>query len=371
MAGRLPHWGSLDGLRGVAVVAVMIYHFKARAFNAGYLGVDVFFVLSGFLITTLLLGETAAYGAVHLKHFYARRALRLFPALCGVILVSLAAALLWSSAPWSRATITGIPFVILYVGNWVRAFDPNPSSLGLLGHTWSLAVEEQFYLLWPVAFIVLLKISGRVRIGVVLLAMAAGVMAYRAALIAHGVSIDRISNGFDTHCDGLLLGCALAFLLTSAPTIAWLHPYRTPIRVAGSLGAAALLLFMALGTSRDPTIYGIGMSFAAIATFVIVLAVMTAGFPGCYLLETRLAVWIGRRSYGLYLWHYPVFLMWSFQGSAKAKAVEFAAAFAVSVVLAALSYRFIELPFLRQKRRFQREEAVPATLTHAEPGRLV
>src|SRR6185437_8555828 len=137
-------WPALDGLRAVAVAAVVGFHYGVVA--PGWVGVDVFFVISGFLITTLLLEESEGHGRISLRRFWGRRALRLGPALLCAIVVALALSLLCTSAT-RHDTVTGVPWVLLYSGNWVRAMGPN--TLGLLGHTWSLAIEEQFYFLWP------------------------------------------------------------------------------------------------------------------------------------------------------------------------------------------------------------------------------
>src|SRR5271154_4756056 len=157
------HWAALDGLRAVAILTVMLYH--VGIIPGGYLAVDLFFVLSGFLITSLLITEWDASGRVSFRNFYARRALRLFPALGCVIVASvlIGVILTTTGGPIARAdvhaTLEAIPWVLGFAGNWVRAFDSQAlvGSLGALGQTWSLAVEEQFYLLWPALFVLAMR----------------------------------------------------------------------------------------------------------------------------------------------------------------------------------------------------------------------
>jgi len=137
----------------LAVIAVVSYHLNIPAFRGGYLGVDMFFVLSGFLITSLLAREYDKTGTIRLPSFYWRRATRLFPALWFVVIVVAIFSSVYYVPGWSTPTLTGIPFVLFYIGNWVAAVHPNVAQLGLLDHTWSLAIEEQFYILWPATLI--------------------------------------------------------------------------------------------------------------------------------------------------------------------------------------------------------------------------
>src|ERR1700677_2490575 len=218
--GQNSRWPALDGLRAFAVLTVMAAHLNdPTLFPGGGLGVDVFFVISGFLITSILLGEQDKRGRVGFGAFYARRALRLFPALVVVLAVVAVVCATDSHIFLAHETLAGIPWIVLYAGNWLRAFS-HAASLGVLGHTWSLAVEEQFYLIWPVIFVFGIgRIGDRRRAAALLVSAALAVMAYRAVVLAHGWSINRVSNGSDTHCDGLLLGCALALWLTSGAEV--------------------------------------------------------------------------------------------------------------------------------------------------------
>ncbi len=152
------HWAALDGMRAFAVIAVMLFHFQQpHFFLGGYVGVDVFFVLSGFLITSLLISERDQFGTVWVRGFYARRALRLFPALALVVVSCAGIVLILGDLSGRRHdTLVGIPFATFFVGNWVLGL-ADSLKLGLLNHTWSLGIEEQFYLLWPITLVVLLR----------------------------------------------------------------------------------------------------------------------------------------------------------------------------------------------------------------------
>ncbi len=341
---------SLDGLRAVAVVAVMIYHLKVpHLLSGGYIGVDVFFVISGYLITSLLVQESDEHaGLVNLQRFYARRALRLFPALGAAAAVALVLSPL-ADAPTAHETLTGIGWIAIYAGNWVRAFDPN--ALGTLGHTWSLAIEEQYYLVWPAVFVVLdRKGVARARLAQVLLGLAVLEMSYRELLVRDGASLARIFFGTDTHCAGLLVGCAVAYGLASQARRAPLAPRALAIATWG--GAAALVALLLLAND------GLRSSVATYPAVTVASAALLVGLVGGgapllgRLLGARPAVWVGRRSYGLYLWHYVVYVALPWHAAATTAVGELAMV-AVSFAVAALSYRFVELPALRVKKRFR------------------
>jgi peptidoglycan/LPS O-acetylase OafA/YrhL len=358
------HWPALDGMRAFAVGAVLATHFSfPHFFSGGYLGVDVFFVLSGFLITSLLLGEWGARATVSLRDFYARRALRLFPALAAVIILcSIAVLTVARLRLYRHATLHGLPWVIFYVGNWRDVLSGDPMGLGMLSHTWSLAVEEQFYILWPACFLLILKWGKNKRhMGLGLLAVAVVAMAYRAGMAAAGWPSSRIASGFDTHSDGLLVGCGLAFLLAAGSGREW-RRHRSAM--------AAAVLLVALAEVAGSTAYWEALSYSAAVVLSGVILWDQVTVPGSVLrsvLTWRPVVWVGRRSYGLYLWHFPIYLVFgtitlysAHPGIARAL-VEVP----VSVAVTALSYRFLERPFLRLKVRFQQKEALPATAVRA------
>jgi hypothetical protein len=202
---RLGYAPALDGLRGVAIALVMLHH--ADVLPGGYIGVDVFFVLSGFLITTLLLEERAAQGRISLRGFYRRRARRILPALITLLLGYLVVVALAGGSGIRAVALGGF-----FTGNAVQAFaNPNPLAQNGLGlaHLWSLAEEEQFYLLWPVVLILLARTRRLIPALATILAVA---LVWRGVLAAEGASFYRIYYGPDTHADGLLAGALLAAL---------------------------------------------------------------------------------------------------------------------------------------------------------------
>jgi peptidoglycan/LPS O-acetylase OafA/YrhL len=361
-AAPTSHWRALDGLRALAVLAVLFLHLGVLA--GGYLGVDMFFVLSGFLITFLLISEWDKRGSVSFRNFYIRRVLRLFPALACVLITSVLLAWLLDAAggaigrELAAQTFSLIPWAVAFVANWARALGP-PALLNPLGPIWSLSIEEQFYLLWPLLLATLLRRRlSRARLALLLAVLAVAEMAYRVALARAGN--DRIYYGTDTHSDGLLIGCALALWLASG------QPSRLPgwlVRATAWLAAATLTVLLVLGNVE---LFQYQVPAAVIATGVIVAAVTLQAAPAAMerLLCSRWAVFFGRRSYGLYIWQavifvpaYTLYVRWSTvlpRGERLAGWTVLPGVAAVACLLVVeLSYRFVELPALRLKRRFR------------------
>lgn len=335
---RLGHRPALDGLRGLAILVVLADHsgisFAARG---GQLGVTVFFVLSGFLITTLLLEERARYGRVSLRSFYARRALRLLPALV-VLLVAVAAVMAVSGR--ADEIIGDVLPTLFYYMNWSQVSGNNP---GLLSHVWSLSIEEQFYLAWPVLMLGSVFLGrGHLRLtAILLIGLTLAAMALRVVLWSGPASYYRVFNGRDTRMDALAVGCLAALALS----------YR-PIRVPGTW-------MVLLAAAIPPTLWmtdNQSMAFAGLAVTAVLAAVLVAGAAsgaGERILGWRPLVFIGVISYGLYLWHRPVMKVFTQSGLGG---VPWAVALmvAISFGLAILSRRLIEEPFLRMKSRFNR-----------------
>jgi peptidoglycan/LPS O-acetylase OafA/YrhL len=341
---------SLDGLRGIAILAVMLNN--ARYLRGGFLGVDIFFVLSGFLITALLLQEWERTGAIRLGAFYARRALRLLPALFALLAVVLVAPGLFylAAPPWKDAAITA-----LYATNWVNAFGLR--NMTILDHTWSLTVEEQFYVLWPplVPALLGLRVPRRWILWMVLLGISVST-GLRVLLWNGPASIKRLYYGLDTRLDALLVGCLVA-LLVSWDLIPRTGKAVTAIRVvAGACAAALVLLLVTADRESRLTYHGLSTLACAAVAGVLLHVVYCPSRFRMLVLENAPIVWVGRISYGLYLWHDPLFLdLLNSTRMAKlglsglpALVVRFVAAFAV----ASLCFYLIERPFLRIKRRF-------------------
>jgi peptidoglycan/LPS O-acetylase OafA/YrhL len=346
---------ALDGLRAFAILPVLLFHGDTPGFRWGYVGVDLFFVISGYLITSILLNEHARTGHISLMGFYRRRALRLLPALAALCLVFLlySAVVLHNLTQGSREVF----IVALYFGNWTRAFGTGLPQF--LGHTWSLAIEEQYYMLWPTLLMVILALSSRVTSALCLIAaVVIAVISWRAVLTFHGATPDRLYNGTDTRADALLIGSALALALATPVLAVRLKS------IAFYLWLPAALVIVAVPTLLpwdDKRMFLGGFSVVATAAATILTAAITNG-PLARILSNSVFVWIGQRSYGLYLWHYPITLLGILQfhmlPGSRLSLIEVTGAFA----LATLSYRFIEHPFLERRYASSPVEHIKPTI---------
>ena len=341
---RLGHRPALDGLRGVAVLLVVTFHALAVATGSfehgplGSAGVMLFFPLSGFLITSLLLEELRDRGRVDLRRFYVHRALRLFPALAVVVLVFTA-----MQAASGVAFVPSLWPVILYVGNWAAATGGN---LGVLNPTWSLAIEEQFYLLWPLVLLV----SMRWRRGPMLVVVA-GIIASTVTRFSLGMGDGgvRAYYGSDAQASSLLVGCLLALAV---------HSGRMPaLRVPGWLvGAGALSLFgWAFASGNVATSLVVPTLVPVVGVVLIWAACSTLSGP----LTWRWLRYLGGRSYALYLWHWP--LLWIAFEAGVGPVGTVIVAVALSLAMAELSWRMVEAPCLRLRRRLDGQRSVAVT----------
>jgi peptidoglycan/LPS O-acetylase OafA/YrhL len=356
----------LDGLRGLAVLSVMTFHFGASWLPGGFFGVDIFYVLSGFLITSLLLQESTRTGRIRLKHFWARRARRLLPALLLVLL-----AVTWyvhfvassASYPGYRADAFSTLF---YFSNWHQIATSTNYFVftGLaspLTHCWSLAIEEQFYLVWPLVTIAALWAGRRRGRGVVVLLGLCVVGATASAiemasLFSPGTSTTRIYFGTDTHAQCLLVGAALACGLTLALRGGWssIQSVTVPARVArmidaGSLVGLIILVVLAHTlTGSSALTYEGGFLLVSLATSAMILAVLVAprGLTA-QLFAIRPLAWLGTISYGMYLWHYPLYLYLTPNRTGLSGVGLFFIRVMATIGIAALSFWLVERPIMR------------------------
>jgi peptidoglycan/LPS O-acetylase OafA/YrhL len=346
------YYPSLDGLRGLSIILVMMVHLQLIepalwfAFPGGTLGVDVFFALSGFLITSLLLRESDLTGRIDLKRFYYRRALRLLPALISVLLFTFLVASIVGSLAALGLTRVRLLSTFFYFTNWVRAYD-GPDTW-FLGHFWSLALEEQFYLLWPLALIlaVRLKLKKQTIFSSLVFLISASVI-WKIVLVTNGTVPRRIFFGSDTRGDGILIGCALAVALNGN-----LFPSVLNQKASRSLILIGLMLlgaFAAVGDDRNILVYCGGTTVVAFAATMIIAGFMlnsADAFSKAF--SIKFPIWLGRRSYGLYLWHWPLYEV---ARLVPIRTLIVPCAIISSIVIAAISFRFIETPFLKLKER--------------------
>jgi peptidoglycan/LPS O-acetylase OafA/YrhL len=312
----------------------------------GFFGVDVFFALSGYLITRLLLNEHATLGRIDLWRFYVRRSWRLAPALCLMLLVYVAIELAWQGVgQWKTLALDAL-LALAYVTNWTRATGWHlPADLG---HTWSLAVEEQFYLLWPLLLIGVLKLSRRPGVQVLLVgAMALTSMLWRLYLQDQGATVDRLYNGSDVRAETLIWGALLAI---------WRHHKATQQRrhwldEVGEWLIPALMLGLWLGAQwTEAWVYSVGIS--AVSGMSVLLIKGLHGGRWRMISRALTVGWIvylGRISYGIYLWHFPI-LRWLMESPMDAWS-RLICTLALSLSAASLSYHFMEKPLLDRRDR--------------------
>lgn len=352
----------LDGLRALAILGVVLYHGDLAWFPGGYLGVDLFFVLSGFLVTALLLEERIWCGTIDLAGFYARRLRRLFPALAAMLGV------LWVVVPWCAPDaqlrlLSDIPAALFYVANWW--FIQNEGSyfdfIGrppLLQHLWSLAIEEQFYLLWPLLLASGLAVT-RSRTALFATGVAAAATGWMAVLaMRNGLPMEddpsRLYFGSDTHCMGLFVGAALAGVVRP-----WGWRLQHPgygLFVAreglGLLGLAGILAAFAFAAEHGPWLYRGGFLIFALCGLALLQAVLMAHSWLGRIFEWSPLRWIGRRSYALYLWHWPVFMLTRPDlDTPLSGASNLVLRLVLVALLAELSHRLIEAPAMRLGQR--------------------
>jgi peptidoglycan/LPS O-acetylase OafA/YrhL len=342
----------LDGVRALAVLAVLAFHLGIPAAPGGFLGVDVFFVLSGYLITDLLAARRDRLGKLHLGQFWGRRARRLLPALA-VVLVTVTAAVALAEPAQLAALRPSLVAAVCYGSNWYQAthhvsyfasFGPPPP----LQHLWSLAIEEQFYLIWPLILgLVLAAMSSRHARAAFAWAGAAASALLMALLYTPGTDPSRVYYGTDTHAAALLVGAALALTWPLATVTAATPGLTRRLDFAGLAGLAVLAWSAGHLSGADPVVYPAGLVIAALAAGGLVLAAAAPGDVSA-LLSLRPLRWLGVRSYGIYLWHWPVIaIAVAIAAPGPVPAWLWPVEAVIAIGLAAASWRWIETPILR------------------------
>jgi peptidoglycan/LPS O-acetylase OafA/YrhL len=357
-AAKLAHQPSLDGIRALAVLAVMLFHAGNSYATAGFIGVDVFLVLSGFLITTLLLRELASTGRVAFGAFWMRRARRLLPAL---FLVLIAVACFGAfvatddEALGLRGDLLGSLF---YVQNWrfvlsgasyfTQFGSPSP-----LRHMWSLAIEEQWYLVWPLLLFGIMRVTRRNLRAVVaiIVVLAAGSALLMAALYHQGGDASRAYYGTDTRAQALLIGAALAVFFMLRPPRS--RATAITMQVLGVVGLAFLAWVVIEQSERWTTLYRGGFTLVAIASAALIAGAMTNG-PVRSVLSIQPLPAIGLISYGLYLWHWPIFVWLSPDRTGLDGHKLLVLRVVVSLAVSVVSFRLVERPIREQRFRLVR-----------------
>lgn len=368
-AGR--YMPGLDGLRALAVLAVIFYHLHTQWAPGGLLGVTMFFVLSGYLITDILLAQWDRNGRFDMKDFWIRRAKRLLPAMLAVVL----ATILWSilvDRTRLPAMIGDVPAALLYYSNWWMIFHEvsyfeSFGPLSPLGHLWSLAVEEQFYIFWPVLLGIglILAQKNRSKLALVLAGLSFASALAMGIMYQPGEDPSRVYYGTDTRLFSLLIGAALAVVWPSRKLKTNISKSATKtLDITATICLIVIAVLIFKSNDYGTFLYRGGMVLLSLATTILVAAL---AHPACRLgrvLGAKPLRWIGSRSYGLYLWHYPVIVLTTpLVNTGGPNMTRILLQLLVSFVLAELSYRYIEQPvrtgeFGRWWKRVMREPGV-------------
>ena len=349
----------LDGLRAIAVLAVIAYHLNLSWAPGGLLGVGVFFTLSGYLITDLLLTRYDTVGRLDLGQFWLRRARRLLPALLAMLIVVTAWTTVWHPSRLA-ALRSGVYAALGYVSNWqligqhvsyFAQFGP-PAPLG---HLWSLAIEEQFYLIWPWLLVLGLWLDTRRgyrsllrgRLALYTLGLAAASALLMAVLYHPGFATTRVYDGTDTRAFGLLIGAALAMVWRSRWLRADVPPgARVLLNLVGGLALVKIFLMIHQTAPSAPAMYRGGLVILSVATALVVAVTVHPGSSMSHLLGVAPLRWIGVRSYGIYLWHFPVIALTTRAVGAPVTIWRATLQIGITVGLAALSWRYLEKPIM-------------------------
>lgn len=376
----------LDGIRALAVAGVLAYHFDAPWLPGGLLGVGVFFTLSGFLITSILMSTWERRGNLNLKDFWLRRARRLMPALVLVVTAVVVATIV--VAPSQLGSRLRESFgAAFYVSNWVDIFSGNSYFQQTAGpapfsHLWSLAVEEQFYLIWPLILLALLHLrrGQYLRVGLLTSGLAAISFVFMYWLAEPGFDHTRVYEGTDTRAGGVLVGAVLAIFLHAARAksaalgvAAWdERPAPWWLDALGVAGLATIVILAVTTDQYSTTLYTYGILTLSLATLAVIAAAMHPRARVARWLSLRPLTWVGERSYGIYLWHMPIIALMPAAFLAEQPWLRGGFALALTLVVASVSWTLVENPIrtygLRASLQRSRRDSVRPTPLVAGPS---
>jgi peptidoglycan/LPS O-acetylase OafA/YrhL len=350
------HIASIDGLRAIAVTAVVLYHLGISWIPGGFLGVDLFFVISGYVITRLILDSINQSSALDLREFYAARLRRIYPAFIFMVVCTIIFIGVWAPEAIKRF-LSDLPYALTGSINWllVARHQDYFEAIGrppLLQHTWSLAVELQFYLIWPIILLTVLKYFGKKNIAriALLIAITSGVTLFLVSLQLDQSNAQQVSHiyfGTDTHSLGLFLGSALAVSWIpqnlSADIEKRAQDVVDAIGVVGLLGLIAAFLFI---DESNASLYRIAFPLAGIFGCLVIISLVHPASRFAPLISSAPFRWVGQRSYGIYIWHWVIFQVTrpSVDLTGQSWALYLARVLLV-LALADISLRWVEIPF--------------------------
>lgn len=350
------HIASIDGLRAIAVTAVVLYHLGISWLPGGFLGVDLFFVISGYVITRLILDSINKSGALDLRGFYWARLRRIYPGFLFMVFSTIIFIGVWAPEAIKRF-LTDLPYALIGMMNWALVARQQDyfESIGrppLLQHTWSLAVELQFYLIWPIILLTVLKYFGKANVAraALIIAMFSGAALFFVSLQLDAANAQQVSHiyfGTDTHSLGLFLGSALAVSWIPQNLSANIEKRAQDvidgIGVFGLLGLIATFLFI---DANNATLYQIAFPLAAIFGCLVIISLVHPASRFAPLISSAPFTWVGQRSYGIYIWHWVVFQVTrpSVDLTGETWALYLARVLLV-LALADISLRWVEIPF--------------------------
>ena len=352
------YFPSIDGLRALAVLSVLAYHLKLPFAQGGLLGVTIFFVISGFLITSILIGELKTRKTIRLGRFWFRRVRRLFPAIVLVVVTTALLTLIFNPDMLYKLKTDLLP-ALFWFTNWWYIFKQESYFEAMAApspvlHFWSLSIEEQFYLVWPLILLAMFKLRASAKTARrITLGLAVASVLLMAALYDPTGDPSRVYYGTDTRAFSLLVGAYLAYLWpvflaqgSANPTNFSAHT-QIAIRALGAFGLAVLLVMTCFVSGTSAYLYYGGLALASVCTAFLIAAITLPSSILGRVLKTPVFTWIGTRSYGIYLWHYPLLLLLNPANAAAPGALKILAEIALIFAVSELSYRFVENPIRR------------------------